>query len=431
LDESRWGRFVNSSDAGYFRTRLEHKNVICQSCDKELTLDKSGIGERILTMLMDESASEYSRQLSQKVFVGQCNLIEKGFRQGGPAGFGLRRMLLDESGKPKQPLSIGERKSLLTERVILVPGPQNETEMVVWMYDQVIAGYMESEIAESLNAQDWKTDFGRSWTVGTVREILTNEKYCGHNIYNRCSSKLKSKPKPNPIDEWIIKENAFAPVIDKERFDKVQTIIRERHKKFTNDELLERLKRLYSLKGALSAIIIDESEEMPPSSLYAHRFGGLLRAYKLIGYVPERDYQYVEINRRLRLLYSETVANIIETLERLGQRKIPIHPETGLLEINHNYLASLVISRCFILPSGALRWKIRFDTALCPHITIAVRMDDKNEKIHDYYLLPSIEFGQGSLKLSEDNIDLLDSFRFDTLELLWKMGVNVSIDEAV
>ena len=33
-------------------------------------------------------AGEYSRELSAKVFAGQCRLIEHGFRQGGPAGFG-------------------------------------------------------------------------------------------------------------------------------------------------------------------------------------------------------------------------------------------------------------------------------------------------------------------------------------------------------
>ena len=430
LDESRWGRFTDSRDADYYRVILAHRNVICQACDQELTLDKSGIAERILTILKDESSSEYSRQLSQKVFVGQCHLIEKGFRQGGPAGFGLRRMLLDESGKPKQTLSIKHRKSLQTERVILVPGPQEETEMVKWMYDQTIAGRREREIADLLNVQGWKTDFGRPWSRGTVREVLTNEKYLGHNIYNRSSGKLKSKRRPNPIEEWVRKENAFAQVVDQEHFDRVQTILRERDKKFSNDELLEHLRNLYRLKGVLSALIIDESEEMPPSSLYAHRFGGLLRAYELIGYVPERDYRYVEVNRWLRQMHREIVDEIIATLERLGNRKIPVHADTGLLEINHNLQASLVISRCFILPSGALRWKIRFDAALRPDITIAVRLDQSNKNIYDYYILPSIEFGKECLKLSEENIDLLDSFRFDTLDFLWKMGVNVSIDKA-
>ena len=79
-------------------------------------------------------AGEYSRELSAKVFVGQCRLIELGFRQGGAPGFGLRRMLRDVSGQEKGVLDRGEQKSIQTDRVTLVPGPQEEVDIVRWMY---------------------------------------------------------------------------------------------------------------------------------------------------------------------------------------------------------------------------------------------------------------------------------------------------------
>jgi DNA invertase Pin-like site-specific DNA recombinase len=430
LDESRWGRFVDSREAEYHRMRLERKNVVCQSCDQPLTL-ASNIANRIITLLRDESASDYCRQLSQKVFIGQCNLIMKGYRQGGPAGFGLRRMLVDEFGKPKQELAIGQRKSLQTERVILVPGPQPEQEKIRWIYDQFIAGFNENEISEQLNAEGWKTDFGRPWTRGTVRDVLTNEKYIGNNLFNRRSGKLKSKARDNPESEWIRKEGAFTPVIDAERFYIVQGIIKERHKKLSDAELLERLKRLQSQRGMLSAMIIDESEWMPPSSLYSHRFGGLLRAYRLIGYIPERDYRYVEINRKLREIHSDVIADTLASIETLCGRGLSVDPETDLLELNYNLFISIVISRCFRTVSGKFRWKIRFDTGLHPDITVAVRMDASNEKIYDYYILPSLEFGTHDLKLCEDNAELLDSFRFCSLDYLLGMSVNIGLDKAV
>lgn len=192
LDESRWGRFVDSREAEYHRMRLERKNVICQSCEKILALT-SNIADRIMTLLRDESASDYCRQLSQKVWVGQYNLVTKGFRQGGVAGFGLRRMLLDEAGSPKQELAMGQQKSLLTERVILVPGPKKEREIVLWIYDQFISGITEAEIAARLNSQGIWNHFGRPWSRGTVCEVLTNEKYIGNNLFNRTSGKMKSK----------------------------------------------------------------------------------------------------------------------------------------------------------------------------------------------------------------------------------------------
>jgi len=282
LDESRWGRFVDSREADYHRMRLERKNVLCQSCEKPLTLT-SNIADRIMTLLRDESASDYCRQLSQKVWVGQCNLVTKGYRQGGVAGFGLRRMLLDEAGNHKQELTMGQRKSLLTERVILMPGPEDERQIVLWIYDQFIAGICEADIATQLNAQGVKTHFSRSWSRGTVCEVLTNEKYVGNNLFNRTSGKMKSRAKPNPESEWVRKERAFEPVVDMERFCKVQGIYRERNKKTTDEELLQGLRDLYVRQGRLSALIIDEADFLPPCSLIRNRFGGLLRVYQMIG----------------------------------------------------------------------------------------------------------------------------------------------------
>ena len=430
LDDSRWGRFVDSRDADYYRMRLERKGVICQACDKPLTMTNT-IVDRIMTMLKDESASDYCRQLSQKVFVGQSNLIMKGFRQGGPAGFGLRRMLIDESGHPKQELYRGQRKSLLTERVVLVPGPESEQEAVRWMYEQCIAGCRESEIAKTLNTSGWLTDFGRPWTKSTVQEVLTNEKYIGNNLFNRSSGKLKSRRKANPESEWIRKEGAFQPVVDVERFFAVQSIIQERNRKMSDAYLLENLKALHLKAGRLSAMIIDEAENMPPSSLYQNRFGGLLRAYRLIGYIPERDYRYVEINQRLRIMHSDIMSQTVSDIENLCGRKIFLDPSTSLLELNHRMFISIVISRCFLTPSGMRRWKIRFDTGLRPDITVAVRMDSVNEEIHDYYILPALEFGHSDLKLQDENTDLLDSFRADSLEFLLSLSVNISLDKAV
>ncbi len=430
LDESRWGRFVDSREAEYHRMRLERKNVICQSCEKPLALT-SNLADRIMTLLRDESASDYCRQLSQKVWVGQCNLVTKGFRQGGVAGFGLRRMLLDEMGGHKQELTMGQRKSLHSERVILIPGPKEEREVVLWIYDQFLSGIKETEIAAQLNAQGIRNHFDRPWSRGTVCEVLTNEKYIGNNLFNRTSGKMKSKAKPNPESEWVRREQAFEPIVDAGLFSTVQNIYKERNKKFTNEELLQGLRDLYTQQGRLSALIIDEADFLPPSSLFSARFGGLLRAYRMIGYTPERDYQYVVINQRLRAFHIETVKSVVKQIETLCGRQIFIDQETFLLELNHNLFVSIVISRCFTTPTRIRHWKIRFDSGLHPDITVAVRMDARNEKIHDYYIMPTLEFSHDQIKLSEDNAGLLDSFRTDTLDYLLRLSVNIPLDKAV
>ena len=65
-----------------------------------------------------------------------------------------------------------------------------------------------------------------------------------------------------------------------------------------------------------------------------------------------------------------------------------VDPTNDLLTVNDEFTASIVISRCVELLSGALRWNIRLDTSLRPDITVAIRMDAGNQAALDYYLLP-------------------------------------------
>jgi DNA invertase Pin-like site-specific DNA recombinase len=110
-------------------------------------------------------AAEYSRELSVKVFSGQCRLIELGFRQGESAGYGLRRQLIDRDRNPKGLLSRGERKSLQTDRIILVPGPKREIEAVRHIYDLFVTkGNKGREIMELLNGRGILGEDGRPWT---------------------------------------------------------------------------------------------------------------------------------------------------------------------------------------------------------------------------------------------------------------------------
>jgi hypothetical protein len=192
--------------------------------------------------------------------------------------------------------------------------------------------------------------------------------------------------------------------------------------------MIERLKRLFDHHGYLSGIIIDESENMPSSGSYQSRFGSLIRAYELVGFEPDRDYRYIEINRGLRRLHGEVVTDTIAAIEGLGGR-ISRSPATDLLTVNNEFTASIVIARCQQTPAGSLRWKIRLDTGLAPDITVALRMDEANEAPFDYYLLPLFEMASGRIRLAEENGLMLDAFRFDSLEYFFAMAERVRIAE--
>lgn len=429
LDITRWGRFQDADESAYYEYICRRAGIDVQYVAEQFENDGSPVAT-IVKGVKRAMAGEYSRELSGKVFAGQCRLIEKGFRQGGAAGYGLRRMLIDEHGRSKGILEPGQHKSFQTDRVVLVPGPQEEIDRVQWMYRAFIHdGMKESEIASTLNTQNIKTDFDREWTRGTVHQILTNEKYIGNNVFNRTSNKLKKRHVANDPDMWVRAEGVFEAIVSTNDFYTAQGILRERNRKYSNEEMLEKLQHLHERNGWLSGVVIDEQDNMPSSGAYQSRFGSLIRAYKLIGYTPDRDYRYIEVNRYLRSLHANIIAQTIDKIEALGAT-ITHHADTGLMTINGEISVSLIICRCMQTSTGAHRWKIRLDSGLEPDVTVAIRMDAQNQQPLDYYLLPAIDIENPKLRLAEHNGFALDAYRFDDLEAFFALAERVKVGEA-
>ncbi len=280
-DVSRWGRFQDADESAYYEYTCRRSGVAVNYCAEQFENDGSPVST-IVKGVKRAMAGEYSRELSSKVFQGACRLIQLGYKQGGAAGFGLRRMLIDQNGQRKTMLKIGEQKSIQTDRVILVRGPDEEGKIVRWIYRLFIDdGKNESEIADSLNAKGVATDFGRAWTCCTVHQILTNEKYIGNNVYHRTSFKLKHKHVENPPDKWVRANGVFEGIIEPELFFKAREIILARSQKLTDEEMLEKLRGLLSQHGHISGILIDETESLPSSTAFRYRFGSL-KAIRLL-----------------------------------------------------------------------------------------------------------------------------------------------------
>ncbi|MDO9433977.1 recombinase family protein [Hydrogenophaga sp.] len=425
-DVSRWGRFQDADESAYYEYVCKRAGIHVAYCAEQFENDGSPVST-IVKGVKRAMAGEYSRELSSKVFAGQCRLIELGYRQGGTAGYGLRRVLLDQSGKQKAELSRGEHKSLQTDRVILRPGPTEEVEIVQRIYTWFIeSGLTETEIAARLNGAGVESEQAGVWTRGRVHGVLTNEKYIGNNLFNRTSFKLKKLHVVNAPEMWIRKEGAFQALVDKETFYTAQGIIRGRYRRCSNEELLERLRSLYRQKGYLSGIIINESEGMPPASAYASRFGSLVRAYSLVGFQPLRDYRYLEINKVLRRLHPEIVEQTVRMIESLHGRAVR-DERSDLLSINGEFTVSMVLSRCKQGLSGSQFWKVRMDTGLDPDVTVAVRLDPFNERPLDYYLLPRLDFSDKRLRFAQQNGFELDGYRFDSLDYLYRMGAQTHL----
>ena len=428
-DVSRFGRFQNSDEAAYYSFLFERNGVDLIYCSEPIPTKDFPLESSVILNIKRSSAAYHSRNLSEKVFIGQVNLIKLGYHQGGMAGYGLRRLLVDENGIAKEILSFRKRKSIQTDRVILIPGPKNEIKIVNRIYDLFIDyNVPEFIIAERLNEQNIPAENGTLWTRAKIHQILTNEKYIGNNIYNKTSSKLKSRLVKNPKHEWVRCDKAFKPIISKKKYNKAQDIIQLRSIHLTNEELLEKLKQKLESNGKLSGFIIDEDDTGPSSSVYRTRFGGLLRAYTLIGYKPEHDYSYLQINEALRSFYSGIIEDFKGRILK-SNCYIDEYKYAPMLYINDELLISVLITKCTPMKSGKLRWKVRFDNSQKADITIVIRMDSQNISPLDFYIIPKIENEYSKMCMTETNNIRLDLYRFDNLDKLLQIITRMKVRE--
>ena len=376
-------------------------------------------------------AAEYSRELSAKVFAGQCRLIDLGYRQRGQAGFALRRQLVDKEGNRKAWLAIKEYKSLQTDRVILVPGPKSEIAVVTRIYRSFISlGKGETQIAEELNAKGMKSPHGQPWAAFNVHEILTNPKYTGVNVYNRSSFKLKQKHVRNPPEMWVQKSGAFGAVVSTEDFLAVQEILRARNHHWTDDEMLDRLRDLLRATGRLSNPVIDNAASIPRSQSYTRRFGGLTHAYALVGLSPERNCSYVEANRIVRAHRRLLIDSIEQHINNRGA-SLTICNRRTLLTINKKFTVLLRVARCYQKAKG-LQWRIRLDHWRDPDVVLVARLNVGDESIMDYFVLPPKEIPLKRLRIRHSNLADLDVYRSDDLKFFYSLcGLSIISGERV
>ena len=288
--------------------------------------------------------------------------------------------------------------------------------MVRRIYDMFVSqGLSEIGIVEVLNDEGLRTDRGGPWTQSVVRQILRGEKYIGNNVYNRCSFKLKAKRTKNPPDSWVRSDGAFEAIIEPEIFHAAQRIIALRRHCYTDQEMLDGLSACLVANGRLSALIVDNDEELPHSSVYRNRFGNLLNAYELIGYGPIRDYRYIGNKRLVRRLRSEIIDRLIGDVEAAGG--FVRRDSVCRLSINGEFSASVMVVPRGFLKSGKPCWRIRFEGRHLADVTVVVRLDPENTTVLDYHLLPlAVLESKPSLCLGPKNTALFHAYRFDRLD---------------
>ena len=390
-DVSRWGRFQDSDEAAHYEFLCKSAGVPVHYCAEPFRNDGS-IPSSILKALKRTMAAEYSRELGAKVLEGQRRLARLGFKQGGMPGYGLRRMLVDSSGRPKQLLGSGERKSIATDRVKLVMGPTEEIEIVRAIYRMfVFEGRTVYWIANDLNRRGVPYTVGERWNYTAVYNILTHPKYIGCHVFGRSTQRLYTPSVRQPESNWTVTPGAFDAIVDEDTFSLAQRRIKARVVNRSNERLLEDLRQLLAKEGKLTLGVIQNSPNVASPSTYRDRFGSLREAYQRIGYGVPEQFGFTDVRRRTQTLRDKLVSEIQAlfphdiSIVRRGNRFRPS------LVVRDRLQVAVLVARSIRTWKTALRWCIDPVSSEGHLTTLLARLNDGNDAFLDLHILSRIE----------------------------------------
>lgn len=140
--------------------------------------------------------------------------------------------------------SYGYKKSPANKNKLVID--DYAANVVRRIFSLYIQGYGKQRIAKMLNAEgilcpsEYKKVNGENyknwnrlesttyWSYSTVNSILHREMYVGNMVQGTKHQRMRSKQKKMPKEDWIIVENTHEPIIDKETWEKAQSLLTKR-----------------------------------------------------------------------------------------------------------------------------------------------------------------------------------------------------------
>jgi DNA invertase Pin-like site-specific DNA recombinase len=225
-DQSRFGRF-DSIEAGTWVAPLRDAGVSLETIDGGV-VDWGDFAGRITYAVAQEGKHQFLRDLSRNVVRGLTAKATAGNGWcGGPTPFGFKSETAVIGRSHVSTFRIDERTAAIVRRIFME-------------YAQPAASIRS--IVAGLNRDGAPTPSGRgSWVRGSVYRILTSPLYRGDYVWGRTMSGryhgraggeiITRRPGQGPIrNDPIVHENAIPAIVDRDLFDRVQLLIRDRKK---------------------------------------------------------------------------------------------------------------------------------------------------------------------------------------------------------
>lgn len=423
-DVSRWGRFQDIDESAHYEFICKQAGLKVLYCAEQFDNDDSMMSA-ILKTLKRAMAGEYSRELGVKVRKAQCRAAAKGFWQGGPPPFGLRRLMIDRHRRPKAKLASGETKSLQSDRVILVPGPRDDVETVRLIFRAFVKQRLPlKEIATLLNGRNKVTRVGAPWQASSVRKVLSNPAYAGHNRYNQMYRDIRNRRRrtKNAAEQWVVARDAFQPLVSPEMFDAAQTCLALNRPRVTHDQILGQLRDLLATHGSLSQKIVKAAEHVASLTTIRNKFGGLQRVYEAVGFRPARDPQFVATRRRLRSLKTSLLEEVREGLTHAGSTAQIVSTRSLLLLINESVRVGSVVARRRTYEGGTPMWRIVFQAEQPQDYALVRLVDEDMQTVVGNYLFPG-SARKFDRSICELTMQASEAYRLESLHAFYAMFV--------
>ena len=197
----KYSRFARSrEDSILYKAMLKKAGVQVVSINEPFDDTPTG---RLLEAIIESLDEFYSDNLGEEVTRGMRESASRGFYLSSKPPYGYRKMKVRDGNKERTKLEIEPA----------------EANIVSDIFDGIVNGNGLIEIVRELNAKGIPGPKGRGWGKTGVYTILTNEIYTGVFVWGK-NSKRGNEP--------VRAENVCPPIIDKETFLKVQTMMKER-----------------------------------------------------------------------------------------------------------------------------------------------------------------------------------------------------------
>lgn len=197
----KYSRFARSrEDSIVYKALLKKSGVQLISITEPF--DDTAVG-RLMQSIIECIDEFYSENLGEEVTRGMRESAARGFYLHCRPPYGYRKIKVNDGGKERARLDIDEFRS----------------QGVASIFEEVINGKGLIEIVKGLNSKGIASPRGNTWGKTSVYKILSNEIYTGTMVWGR-NSKRGLPP--------VRADNACPAIVDRETFQRVQNLLRER-----------------------------------------------------------------------------------------------------------------------------------------------------------------------------------------------------------